>query len=384
MRIAVLTETFHPFRGGSAKRYLEVLSRLVRKGYEVDLYTVRLRDEWPEYESYMGINIFRTREALRDFITRDGFRSIRAVLKYVKWIYGMIMGERYDLIEANHCPIFPMYSGYLKALRDNIPLVGTFHEVWHRNWYWYVRNMIYVPLGIMMEKLYIHLPDRIVAVSNMVRDRLIRLLNVDGNIVTVIRNGVDIDMFNGVGSDGVDDSRVIYLGRLNPHKRVDWLLKAFKILSRRMPGARLEIVGDGPYRGVYEAIARRLNLDGRVVFHGSIGEVEKIRLLKSSRVYVLPSIREGQSITTLEAMAAGTPQIVIDIDGNGAVELLRESRSGLIVKPSIRSIAEAILSIMANDELYERLRINGLRYARMNTWDNVADKYNLLYRGLLS
>ena len=84
MKLAVITETFYPFEGGSSRRYLEVLKRLVRKGYEVDLYTVRLRSEWKIKENVEGINVLRTEQVMEDYITcllytspspRDGLLS---------------------------------------------------------------------------------------------------------------------------------------------------------------------------------------------------------------------------------------------------------------------------------------------------------------------
>ncbi|HIE37186.1 TPA: hypothetical protein EYP83_03370, partial [Candidatus Geothermarchaeota archaeon] len=63
LKIAVITETFYPFNGGSAKRYLEIFSRLAKYGYDVDIYTVRLNEDWDYMEEYRGINIIRTDEA---------------------------------------------------------------------------------------------------------------------------------------------------------------------------------------------------------------------------------------------------------------------------------------------------------------------------------
>ncbi|HIQ13337.1 MAG TPA: glycosyltransferase family 1 protein [Thermoprotei archaeon] len=384
MRIAVVTETFYPFMGGSARRYHEVLKRLVDRGYEVDLYTVRLKEDWKVYEVIDGIHVYRTEHILKNYITKDGFRSIRDVFRYTLWVLRKLGDRKYDLIEANHCPIFPLISSQIKSRFYGVPLVGTFHEVWYHNWYWYVPHKIYAPIGILLEKFYVYLPDKIVAVSEMVRDRLINYLNVPSDKVVVIENGVDTNSFN-VMDNGIYNHRgVIYIGRLNPHKKVDWLLKAIKLVRRAIPDIRLDIVGDGPYRKFYMRVAEELGLDGNVVFHGKVDDHDMVELLKTSRIYVLPSIREGQSITTLEAMAAGVPQIVIEIDGNGAVELVKSSGSGLVVKPSIRELATSIIRLINDDSLYKVLRSNGLEYVRRHTWDRVANMYHNLYMELIS
>ena len=182
---------------------------------------------------------------------------------------------------------------------------------------------------------------------------------------------------------GGEHPTIVYLGRLNPHKKVDWLLKALKIVKREVQDVKLNIVGDGPYRFYYENLSRKIGVEKNVLFHKGLDDLDVIKLLKGSRVYVLPSIREGQSITTLEAMAAGTPQIVIDIDGNGAVDLIKTSRSGLIIKPSIKSLADSVMALLNDDILYKRLRDNGFKYIENYSWDNTADSYHKLYTWLV-
>ncbi len=157
--IALVTETFEPFKGGSAKRYLEVFKRLSKKGFNIDVYTVRLKPSWLIHEEIEGLNVYRTETVLRNFITGDGFRSVREVLIYTYWVYKSLRDEDYDLIEANHCPIFPTFPSKLYSIFKNVPLSITFHEVWYDHWYRYVPNKVYAPLGIILEKTMSRLPD---------------------------------------------------------------------------------------------------------------------------------------------------------------------------------------------------------------------------------
>jgi glycosyltransferase involved in cell wall biosynthesis len=171
---------------------------------------------------------------------------------------------------------------------------------------------------------------------------------------------------------------------LNPHKKVEWLIEAFAALRREFSGIHLDIVGDGPLKNFYEDYARKKGASPNVAFHGRVDDEVLIGLLKRAYIYVLPSIREGQSITTLEAMAAGTPQVVVEYDGNGAVELLRESRSGLIVKPSPSSLANSIRALLEDRGLWLKLQSNGFKYVKQYSWDRAAEEYYKLYTGILS
>ncbi|MEM2950637.1 MAG: glycosyltransferase family 4 protein [Nitrososphaeria archaeon] len=380
MELAVITETFYPFYGGSAKRYYEVLRRLIKKGYNVDLYTVRLKKDWKINENIDGINVFRTEQVMNDFITNDGFRSITKVLLFTLYSIKKVKVGNYKLVELNHCPIFPVLIAGLN-FKFKTPMSVTFHEVWHSYWYEYVPKKVYSPIGICLEKFYVKLPDIAVAVSKTTASRLISLLKVNKNIVKIVPNGVDYQKFKQFKIER-DNSRIIYVGRLNSHKKVEWLIEAFKRLKKEFNSLHLDIVGDGPLKNFYEDYARKKGVYSHITFHGRIEEDNLIRLLKSAYVYVLPSIREGQSITTLEAMAAGTPQVIVECDNNGAVELINESKSGLIAKPSPISLADSIRVLIEDKHLWLNLQSNGLNYVKQFSWDKAAEEYHKIYRGI--
>ena len=382
MRIAVITETFYPFKGGSAKRYYEVLKRLAKRNYEIDLYTVRLNKAWPAYENIHGINVYRTEIPLTNFITKDGFRSISQVLLYSAWAMKKSSNKDYQIIETNHCPIFPVMSSWIRTKMNKIPLSVTFHEVWYSQWYWYSPTIIHVPLGIILEKIYVKMPDIGVAVSNTTASRLVSLLRMDESRVVVIPNGVDLELFNSVKTERMHN-KIVYIGRLNWHKKVNRLIDAIAIIKRHVNDIYLEIIGDGPMKAEYEEYIKKRGLQNCINILGDVSDEELAKRLKSAYVYVLPSIREGQSITTLEAMAAGTPQVVVNVEGNGASDLIKESKSGLIVNLSPYKIAEAILQIMNDRNLWLKLQQNGYEFIKKYDWNNIAEEYNKIYKNLI-
>lgn len=382
MRIAVITETFHPFKGGSAKRYLEVFKRIVQKGHEVDLYTVRLNPKWEIHENIYGIEVYRSKKVYRNFITNDGFRSISSVIEFSIWAFQSVLNESYDVIEANHCPIFPAISAWLYSNLKGKPLVMTFHEAWYNDWYHFVPKRIYAPFGITLEKISLKLPNVIVAVSNTTSKRLAQYFHIPYEKIKVIPNGVDLQLFNNMKIDR-DMFKLIYTGRINPHKKLDWLIQAYQLVKKDYPELKLEIVGDGPLLKYYKKYINESNLNGCINLRGLVDDLELVKLLKSSFIYILPSIREGQSITILEAMAAGTPQIVVNAKGSGAVELVRSSISGIIVNPSPKSIADGIINILSDKELWVNLQKNGLKFIQNYTWDKAAEDYLKIYYNLI-
>ena len=380
-KIAIVTETFFPFRGGSAKRYFEVFKRLANSGFEIDLYTTRLKKEWPLEDEIEGIHVIRSPKVYKNFITNDGFRDVSEVLNFSLWVAkNLFRRADYDLVEANHCPIFPAIVSWAKSKLKKVRLTVTFHEAWHDEWHIYVPRKIYVPFGIILEKTLTWLPDIGIAVSNLTARRLAQLFRMDKSRIEVIPNGVDLEFINQVNAKR-ERWKIVYVGRLNPHKKVEWLIEAFKMLKRDYQEATLEIVGDGPMYPKYLNHARTNNV-GDIVFKKEVDDEELIRSLKSSWMYVLPSIREGQSITTLEAMVSGTPQIVVEADGNGAADLVTESASGIRVKPRVKELYSGMKKLLEEEETWKKLSENGYNYASNYTWNNVARQHKELYESL--
>lgn len=124
-----------------------------------------------------------------------------------------------------------------------------------------------------------------------------------------VHPGIDLDPIRSAPLDP-DGPEIVAVGRLEPYKRIDDLLRALRALRDRGRFARTIIAGDGPERRRLEALARDLELGDLVRFRGRVSEEEKYALLKSASVYVLASDREGFSIATLEAMASGCCPIV--------------------------------------------------------------------------
>lgn len=380
-RIAVVTETFLPFRGGSAKRYYEVFRRFPRFGFEVDLYTARLREDWACDEEIDGIHVVRSPKVYDNLITEDGFRDISQVLDFSLWAAKkLINDDDCFLVEANHCPIFPAMASWFRSRLKNALLTMTFHEAWHREWYLHSPSRIYPPVGIVLEKMLTWLPDVGIAVSHFTADRLVKLFRMNESRIETIPNGVDLDLIRKVRAKR-EERKIVYVGRLNPHKKVAWLIDAFGMLKQDYPEAELEIVGDGPMRDKYVRHVSRNGLRD-VSFRSNVQDEEIISHLKSSRLYVLPSIREGQSITTLEAMASGTPQIVVEAEGNGAADLVAESRSGVCVKPCTREIYKAMKRLLEDEDAWRRLSENGVEYTSNLTWDNISQLHKNLYASL--
>ena len=143
----------------------------------------------------------------------------------------------------------------------------------------------------------------------------------------------------------------------NGAKGYDLLLRALALLDGR---AHLEIVGDGPRRGEYEALARELGVEERVRFAGLRPKAELAERMRSSDLFVLASRFENNPCVVLEAMASGLPVVATRV---GGLRELVDERSGLLAEPSdpeslAKRIGEALdrLDRFDRDESVRRAR----------------------------
>jgi glycosyltransferase involved in cell wall biosynthesis len=175
-----------------------------------------------------------------------------------------------------------------------------------------------------------------------------------------------------------------YAGRLSPEKGVEALLLAFGIVSRRLPEARLLVVGDGPERKRLEAIAAAEGLGARVTWAGHVPRTEVERLLDAAWVQVVPSLLEepfGNAVA--EALMRGTA--VIATEPGGPAEIVRPSGGGLLVPPGRpEPLAEALIDVLGNRERSEELGAAGRAWgAERLSVEACADRFLALYRRLI-
>jgi glycosyltransferase involved in cell wall biosynthesis len=168
------------------------------------------------------------------------------------------------------------------------------------------------------------------------------------------------------------------LGRLDRMKGYDLLLEALA----RVPGARVEVLGDGAERASLEAQARRLGVADRVCFPG--WEPDPRRRLPEWDVFCLPSRSEGFPLSVVEAMLAGLPVVASDVGSIG--EAVLADTSGLLVaKDDVDGLVRALTAVVGS--VAERARLGAAGRARAAehfTVGHMARSYRALYDEMLA
>jgi glycosyltransferase involved in cell wall biosynthesis/ribosomal protein S18 acetylase RimI-like enzyme len=182
---------------------------------------------------------------------------------------------------------------------------------------------------------------------------------------------------------GVDDKELFLLtvGRLVPDKGLANLIQAAAILRRGERKFRMIIAGDGPGRADLENLVKKSGVSDVVTFLGFREDVEE--LLAASDLVVMPSLREGLSISLLEAMAAGKPIVATSIGSHR--ELASQAEMARLVPPSDpKGLAIAILQLASDPARMAQLGAGARAlFESRYTEERMLNEYRRLYRGLV-
>jgi glycosyltransferase involved in cell wall biosynthesis len=140
---------------------------------------------------------------------------------------------------------------------------------------------------------------------------------------------------------------------------------------------KLTVIGDGPERASLEALAAELKV--RATFTGFLEEDTLIGRLKAAKVFVLPSTREGFSITTLEAMACGLPVITVDAPRNYAKDLVEDGVTGRVVSPDEESLRAGIVELSLDVARPDMMSHLCARSAEKYDWDKIMKWLDDIY-----
>jgi glycosyltransferase involved in cell wall biosynthesis len=357
MKILVLNwqDIKNPLGGGAEVHLHEIFKRVVTHGHSVTLYCSR----------FPGSKGAEEIDGLR--VIREGGRYLFNF--YVPWRYrSQLRKEDYDVVvdDINKIPF------YTPTFVDK-PLAGIVHHLFG--------NAIFLEAPFIPAS-YVYLAEKIAAkvykntpmavVSESTRQELIGLGFSPASIV-IVPNAVNEKIYTP--SDITPRGALVigHLGRLKKYKSVDHLLRAFQIVLKEFPEARLKIVGDGDFRPELERLAGELTIADRVEFTGYLSQEEKVRQLHTMSVAVNCSAKEGWGLTVIEANACGVPVVASDVPG------LRDSvvdeKTGLLYEfGNIEQLAEKIMLMLRDEHLRSRMRVDAIEWGRAFNWEESAKK----------
>lgn len=381
MRIAYVYDSAYPFsKGGGERRIYEVARRLSSRGHEVSILGMKYW-EGPPLLHRDGL-CYRAISPRMNSYHASGRRSISQALRFGASAWRMLAHDRYDVIDCGQWPYFHFFPAKACSLLRRTAFIVTWYEVWKEHWLEYLGKLGLI--GMMAEWAFSRFPDRIVAISERTQSELLDL-GVRQERISMIPEGVDSRHIQSVPA-GQLRTDIAYCGRLKNHKNVHVLIEAMAILSRLRPDISAVIIGEGPESEALRDLAARLGVACNITFTGALDDFDQvIGWLKSSKIFVHPSTREGSSsMTVFEANACGLPVIAMNCHHGIDPRFIREGYNGYLVELSAERIAQTIQELLNSPDRLKANAAASREFAARHNWDSVATQYEQVYQSLLS
>ena len=373
MKIALVSPYDFAYPSGVTNHISSLERYLTRMGHEVRVIAPASRAVSTFGDRFIPIG------KPRPIPTSGSIARITISLRLASAIKAVLGKEKFDIIHL-HEPFMPMLCSAVLRFSDATN-IGTFHACDGRPGYNFGR-----PISTIMINRRLHKLDGKIAVSKAAMNYASKYIPGYYNI---IHNGIDVEHFSPDVSpieefcDG--KLNILFLGRLEFRKGVNYLLKAYLQIKPEIPESRLIIAGPGTrLRKRYERWVRRHNLEDDVIFTGFVSYSDLPRYYKTADVFCAPATsRESFGIVLVEAMALGKPVVATNIEGYASV--VTHGEEGLLVPPcDAPRLAQALLSLMNNEALRQQMEAKGKLRAREYSWEHVGQRVFDYYVRVLS
>ncbi|MEO0082253.1 MAG: glycosyltransferase family 4 protein [candidate division WOR-3 bacterium] len=374
LRICMVSDNYYPYVGGIPDHIHNLSVELRKRGHTVKVLTTNFGgktvetlpctpDEDQVYRIGTGLLVRSNKSFARVPIA---WRPVHRVKRY-------FAAERFNIIHI-HGSLAPTLP--LVAIRASESVnVITLHSD-------YQRSIPYVLFWPEFRPYFHHLHG-LVAVSERARDSTARYFP---GPYRIIPNAVDVETFRPdvTPIPELDNGRpkVLFLGRFEPRKGLKYLLMAMPEIVRQVPDVQLIVVGAGLFGYAYKGYLDK-EVEEHVHWAGLVPNDARPHYYASCDVYCSPAIGfESFGIVLLEAMASAKPVVASDIEGYRKV--LEHGREGLLVPPrDVDGIAAAIVQLLKDPTLRQKMGAAGRQKALRYSWSRVADQVESLYYELL-
>lgn len=285
-----------------------------------------------------------------------------------------LLSERADVYHA----ISPIGGALLIALR-RVPLVVTIHDVIPFNLSAHFDSSLKYRVWRQSIRACVKRSAAIIVPHQVIKDEIVERLQGDASRIFVVNHGVDHTKYFVRPELGRIPERIVYLGEVSRSKGVDVLMRAFAIVKRTVPNAELLIAGKRSNdEDLLQALGRSLGVEG-MILRGYISEEELPDYYATASVMVFPS-RCGFGLSTLEAMACGTP--VIAARALDAPEFIGDA--GLLAEPDDPGdLARQLIRSLTDGQLRTELSERGVRRAQEFSWSKMARETAKIYQACL-
>jgi len=386
MKILIATTNFPRWQGDFRVPFIyEAAKAIQAKGNTVRVVTMHNPGS-QEHELMEGLEVFRVRYLPEE---KEKLQQDAAGIP-AAWERGL----------KGRLPLIPFFLAYTRAVGRHAADCDIIHANWSlsglaallsrgRHKLPYVVNVhgsdVFKTLnkpGIrQMVGLALRKAGKVIAVSQALKTAS-QEFGLSNEQVVVITNGINISQFPLAASDQ-KKNQVLFVGSLIERKGILYLLQAMRLVHQALPEAKLVLVGEGDQRARLEQFIAENVMADYVRLAGTQPQSTVAELMRESRLFVLPSIEEGQGVVLIEALASGTPCVGSRV--GGIPDVVTEDVGRLVEPGDVSALAEAIRAYLTDTDLWEKASTAGRkRVLEHYDWNHLADEISAIYAEVLA
>ncbi len=386
MRVLHVIPSLASRTGGPAASVVESSLAMQRCGVDVTIFATDMAEaasaaahgratlaDLPAGARELDVRLFAARSPYRLAFSPEMYRALREE------------AHAYDVVHIHSLFLFPQFAAYRAALSAGVPYIVSPRGALDPHLRKRARFAKAATNHLWQRSMLEH-----AAALHVTSDEEARLTADIAPRVRrhIVSNGIRWDDYQNLPSGqafrkryvgGSADPIVLYLGRLSHKKGIDILIRAFALVQRAAPAARLAIVGpdDEGLTPAFIAQASREGVGDRVVFTGMLRGDDKLEALAATDVWALPSHSENFGVAVVEALAAGRATVI-----SPAVNIAPEiaaAGAGVVASLNAQAFAAEITALLRDPAKREALGVRAREFARRYDWSLVGPQLAAMY-----
>lgn len=388
MKIGIFTDAYNPTPSGVVTSINMLEKEMKSRGHEVYVFAPSKSQIKDNQNVYMLKSM--------PLVVAKQYKN-RVAAFYSREIAKQIKELNLDIIHTQSEFSLGLF-GKIISRKFDIPFIHTYHTMWEDYIHYIIpikgtRNIYPKRFARTFSKNFVTKAECIITPSKKTEKYLKYKCKIKNKSIYVIPTGIDIEPLKkeNINSEDLDnlkkslninkdDKVLLFLGRVAEEKSIDVILNSMPNVFASVPNVKLLIVGDGPSKLALEELAKKLNIDDKVIFTGVAPRSDVPKYYNIADVFVNASVTETQGLTFIEAMASSTP--IVARYAPNLSEFIVSGENGILVKHE-KDFANTVISLLNNEQLMQKLAKNGFKTANKYSLKEFGDKLEYVYSQII-
>ena len=370
--VAIITERIYPFYVGGSEKVMYDYARILSLTNDVTVFTSF--DQGKAKQELTNVKFVYPSKKIRKS-NKIGNHNLIGILSFsIETFLNRQRIKNFDIVILDSIHYFYPVS-LLKSIKlNNTKVITIFHEAWYdyRMSSKFSTFLSYL-MGIFIIRLIAY-SDILISISDPTATSLINNYKAKREKVIIIPLGIDYDritnhyQFLDIVNRRYD---LLFVGRFAAIKRVGDIIDAVSILVKEGRKLEIALIGDGPEKILLEQKIKELGISNRIHVFGFLNESEKYSIISNSKIFILPSEREGFSLSTLESMALGCIPIVSRPKFDevfGVSHFVKDGENGMYYSVgNVYELAKVVSNCLDNPETAKLLSCKAMETSKKYT-----------------